>query len=277
MPSVGVDSIDVAALTAAGVPVANTAGAERARSVAEWAVGAALDAVPAASPGPTGGMREGGWPQLEVAARGPERSHTQRVGVARHRRDRRGGGAAVRGARLPGRRTGRGARPEAGGRTGRSTTCSPTPTSSSSPAAHARDAGLLGAGAARPASGGALLVNVARGRHRAGRRHARRAGEGGWPGRRSTYSRGTPAGGPPASAPTRTSCSPRMRRARPASRSSTSSSVVRDNITAAVQGRHVKNVVNGMKPQVHQPLAETLPGRVAPRRREYVHRVRAML
>src|SRR5206468_1986259 len=41
MPSVGVDSCDLDALTAAAVPVANTAGAN-ARSVAEWAVGAAF-------------------------------------------------------------------------------------------------------------------------------------------------------------------------------------------------------------------------------------------
>src|SRR5262245_24193356 len=41
MPQVGVDSCDLPALTVAGVPVANTAGAN-ARAVAEWTVAAAL-------------------------------------------------------------------------------------------------------------------------------------------------------------------------------------------------------------------------------------------
>lgn len=79
MPSVGVDSCDLEALTAAGVPVANTAGANH-RSVAEWALAAALDL----SRGITWAdrrMREGGWSQLETAARGADEISKQRVGI----------------------------------------------------------------------------------------------------------------------------------------------------------------------------------------------------
>ena len=79
MPSVGVDSIDVDALTAAGVPVANTAGAN-ARSVAEWALSAALDLSRQLSWADRR-MREGGWPQLEAAARGSDELANRRVGV----------------------------------------------------------------------------------------------------------------------------------------------------------------------------------------------------
>ncbi|GAA4637950.1 D-2-hydroxyacid dehydrogenase [Actinoallomurus vinaceus] len=79
MPSVGVDAIDVDALTAAGVPVANTAGAN-ARSVAEWALSAALDLSRQLSWADRR-MREGGWPQLEAAARGSDELANRRVGV----------------------------------------------------------------------------------------------------------------------------------------------------------------------------------------------------
>jgi D-3-phosphoglycerate dehydrogenase len=79
MPSVGVDAVDVDALTAAGVPVANTAGAN-ARSVAEWALGAALDLSRQLSWADRR-MREGGWPQLETAARGSDELANRRVGV----------------------------------------------------------------------------------------------------------------------------------------------------------------------------------------------------
>ncbi|GAB3987068.1 hydroxyacid dehydrogenase [Actinoallomurus acanthiterrae] len=79
MPSVGVDSLDVDALTAAGVPVANTAGAN-ARSVAEWALSAALNLSRQLSWADRR-MREGGWPQLEAAARGSDELANRRVGV----------------------------------------------------------------------------------------------------------------------------------------------------------------------------------------------------
>jgi D-3-phosphoglycerate dehydrogenase len=79
MPQVGVDSCDLAALAAAGVPVANTAGAN-ARSVAEWAVGAAFVLCRRLAWGDRQ-VRAGGWPQPEMLRRGTRELHTQRVGV----------------------------------------------------------------------------------------------------------------------------------------------------------------------------------------------------
>ncbi|TDC69935.1 3-phosphoglycerate dehydrogenase [Actinomadura sp. GC306] len=79
MPAVGTDSLDVAALTAAGVPVANAAGFN-ARGVAEWAVGAAF-ALCRHLAWADRGVRAGGWPQMEVVARRPREVHTQRVGI----------------------------------------------------------------------------------------------------------------------------------------------------------------------------------------------------
>jgi phosphoglycerate dehydrogenase-like enzyme len=79
MPAVGTDSIDVAALTAAGVPVANAAGFN-ARGVAEWAVGAAFALCRNLAWGDRA-VRAGGWPQMEMAGRHPREIHTQRVGV----------------------------------------------------------------------------------------------------------------------------------------------------------------------------------------------------
>lgn len=79
MPQVGVDSCDLEALTAAGVPVANTAGAN-ARSVAEWAVGAAFALCRQLAWGDRR-MREGAWPQPELLARGTREVRSLRVGV----------------------------------------------------------------------------------------------------------------------------------------------------------------------------------------------------
>jgi D-3-phosphoglycerate dehydrogenase len=79
MPAVGTDSIDVAALAAAGVPVANAAGAN-ARSVAEWAVGAAFALTRHLAWGDRR-VREGGWPQAELLARGCREVRSQRVGI----------------------------------------------------------------------------------------------------------------------------------------------------------------------------------------------------
>ncbi|MFD0540426.1 NAD(P)-dependent oxidoreductase [Actinomadura luteofluorescens] len=79
MPAVGIDSIDVAAWAAAGVPVANAAGFN-ARGVAEWAVGAAFALCRSLARGDRA-VRAGGWPQMEMAALGPREIHTQRVGV----------------------------------------------------------------------------------------------------------------------------------------------------------------------------------------------------
>ncbi len=75
-PQVGVDSCDLDALTAAGVAVANTAGANT-RAVAEWAVGAAF-ALCRKLAWTDRRIREGGWPQLEIRGR---ELHVQRVGI----------------------------------------------------------------------------------------------------------------------------------------------------------------------------------------------------
>lgn len=79
MPSVGVDSCDLGALAAAGVPVANTAGAN-ARAVAEWAMAATFD-LSRSLTWADRRMREGGWPQLEAAAHGADEVTGRRVGV----------------------------------------------------------------------------------------------------------------------------------------------------------------------------------------------------
>ncbi|MFC4055430.1 NAD(P)-dependent oxidoreductase [Actinomadura syzygii] len=79
MPAVGTDSIDVAALTAAGVPVANAAGFN-ARGVAEWALGAAFSLCRNLAWGDRA-VRAGEWPQMEMTARTPREIHTQRVGI----------------------------------------------------------------------------------------------------------------------------------------------------------------------------------------------------
>ncbi|WP_395110559.1 NAD(P)-dependent oxidoreductase [Actinomadura sp. SCN-SB] len=78
-PSVGTDSVDVDMLAKAGIPVANTAGAN-ARGVAEWALGAALVLCRHLAWADRG-VRAGGWPQRELLARNPREIHTQRVGI----------------------------------------------------------------------------------------------------------------------------------------------------------------------------------------------------
>ena len=67
MPSVGVDTINLAACAAAGVPVANTAGAN-ARSVAEWCLAATLALFRKTVEG-DGAVRRGEWPQISLGAR----------------------------------------------------------------------------------------------------------------------------------------------------------------------------------------------------------------
>jgi phosphoglycerate dehydrogenase-like enzyme len=77
--AVGVDSLDMAALTEAGVVVATPAGLN-ARSVAEWCLGAAL-AVARSLVWVDTRVRDGGWPQLELPERGSMELHGRRVGV----------------------------------------------------------------------------------------------------------------------------------------------------------------------------------------------------
>jgi D-3-phosphoglycerate dehydrogenase len=78
-PSVGTDSVDLDALAARGIPVANTAGAN-ARSVAEWAVGATIS-VARSMAWADRQIRAGGWPQMEVVTRSLGEIGGLRVGV----------------------------------------------------------------------------------------------------------------------------------------------------------------------------------------------------
>jgi len=78
-PSVGVDSLDVDGLAEHGIAVANTAGAN-AVSVAEWCVGASY-AVLRWLAFADAQTRAGGWPQLEIAARGGGEVAGRRVGI----------------------------------------------------------------------------------------------------------------------------------------------------------------------------------------------------
>ncbi|GAA3201451.1 NAD(P)-dependent oxidoreductase [Actinocorallia longicatena] len=75
-PQVGTDSLDLDALTARGVVVANTGGAN-VRSVAEWAVGAAF-ALCRRTAFADRRMREGRWLQRGIGGR---ELHAQRVGI----------------------------------------------------------------------------------------------------------------------------------------------------------------------------------------------------
>ena len=78
-PSVGLDNIDLEALTAGGVIVANTAGLN-APSVAEWCFGAAF-AVARSLAWVDGRVRAGDWPQFEFPERGSTEVAGLRVGV----------------------------------------------------------------------------------------------------------------------------------------------------------------------------------------------------
>ena len=78
-PSVGLDNLDLDALTVAGVVVSNTAGLN-ASSVAEWCLGAAF-AVARHLVWVDRQVRAGGWPQLELPERGSTELAGLRVGV----------------------------------------------------------------------------------------------------------------------------------------------------------------------------------------------------
>jgi phosphoglycerate dehydrogenase-like enzyme len=78
-PAVGLDNIDLDALTATGVVVANTAGLN-APSVAEWCLAAAF-AVARSLVWVDRRVRDGDWPQLELPERGSTELAGLRVGV----------------------------------------------------------------------------------------------------------------------------------------------------------------------------------------------------
>jgi D-3-phosphoglycerate dehydrogenase len=78
-PTVGVDSLDVAALTARGVVLANAAGANS-RAVAEWCLAGAL-AVARSLVWAHEQVRAGRWPQLEIATRGSSEIASLRIGI----------------------------------------------------------------------------------------------------------------------------------------------------------------------------------------------------
>jgi D-3-phosphoglycerate dehydrogenase len=78
-PSVGVPGHDIAALDAAGVPLANAAGFN-AVAVAEWVLGA-LFGVARHLTWVERELREGRWPQVDVIARGPFEIGGRRVGI----------------------------------------------------------------------------------------------------------------------------------------------------------------------------------------------------
>ncbi|MGW7481620.1 NAD(P)-dependent oxidoreductase [Nonomuraea muscovyensis] len=75
-PSVGVDGHDPAALAAAGVPLANTAGVN-AVAVSEWCLAAALS-LARRLPAADAAVRAGGWPQLDL---GPRELSGRRAGI----------------------------------------------------------------------------------------------------------------------------------------------------------------------------------------------------
>jgi phosphoglycerate dehydrogenase-like enzyme len=78
-PSAGLDTVDVLACTAAGVPVANSGDANSV-GVAEWCIGATF-AVLRSLAYADREVREGRWPQLELAQRGGGELAGRRVGV----------------------------------------------------------------------------------------------------------------------------------------------------------------------------------------------------
>ena len=78
-PSVGLDNLDLEALTSAGVVVANTAGLN-APSVAEWCLAAAF-AVARSIVWVDGRIRAGDWPQLELGERGSTEIAGLRAGI----------------------------------------------------------------------------------------------------------------------------------------------------------------------------------------------------
>lgn len=78
-PGSGVDDYDVAGLTEAGIPIANTSGVTG-PSMAEWCVGAAISLVRRIADADRW-VRSGEWPQLKLADRGSVELASLRVGI----------------------------------------------------------------------------------------------------------------------------------------------------------------------------------------------------
>ncbi|XRQ05528.1 NAD(P)-dependent oxidoreductase [Actinomadura welshii] len=249
MPAVGTDSLDLAALTEAGVPVANAAGFN-ARGVAEWAVGASF-ALCRHLAWADRGVRAGGWPQADVIARRPREIHSQRVGIVGF------GAIGAETARLFAalgcavsywtRRP----RPEAAARYRELDDLLATsdivvlalPLTDET-------RGLIGPERLALLPEGALLVNVARGgivpddAIVAALESGRLAGAA-----LDVFDEEPLPEGHPLRAQEDVLLSPHAAGASIQSQLNLVS-FVRDNVTAAVQGRDVQNVVNGMSPQV---------------------------
>ncbi|MFF5258459.1 NAD(P)-dependent oxidoreductase [Actinomadura viridis] len=251
MPSVGTDSVDGAALAAAGVPLANVAGAN-ARAVAEWAVGAAFALCRHLAWGDRR-VREGGWPQMELLARGPREIHTQRVGVLGY------GAIGEEAARLFGALGcavsywSRRRRPEASAiyREPDDLLAVSDILVVALPLAP-ETAGLLDAGRLGLLPDGALLVNVARGGIApdgavlAALESGRLAGAA-----LDVFEEEPPPAGHPLRAHENVLLSPHAAGGTGQAQINIISAV-RDNIEAAVMGRPVTNVVNGVNPQIRR-------------------------
>jgi D-3-phosphoglycerate dehydrogenase len=251
MPSVGVDSCDLPALTGARVPVANTAGAN-ARSVAEWAVGAAFALCRQLAWGDRR-IRAGEWPQSALLARGVREIHTQRVGILGY------GAIGAEAARLFG-----------------ALGCPVsywTRTPRTGVAATYRDlddllassdllvvalpltpgtTGLLGTERLALLPAGALLVNVARGGIVDERALCAALDEGRLGGAAlDVFADEPPPAGSPLRAQENVLLSPHVAGGTGQAQMNIFSQVV-ENITAAATGHPVKNVVNGVAPEIHR-------------------------
>jgi D-3-phosphoglycerate dehydrogenase len=249
MPAVGVDRLDLAALTAADVPVANAAGFN-ARGVAEWVIGAAFALCRNLAWGDRA-MRAGGWPQAELAGRNPREVHTQRVGIVGF------GAIGAETARLFAalgcavsywtRRR----RPEAAATYRELDDLMATsdilvlalPLT-------AETRGMIGPERLALLPDGALLVNVARGGIAPDDAVLGALDSGRLAGAAlDVYDREPLPPGHPLRSRENVLLSPHAAGSTVQSRLNLITEV-RDNVTAAVQGRDVRNIVNGVKPQV---------------------------
>ncbi|HEU5159044.1 MAG TPA: NAD(P)-dependent oxidoreductase [Streptosporangiaceae bacterium] len=251
MPQVGVDSCDLDALAAAGVPLANAAGAN-ARAVAEWAVGAAFALCRRLAWGDRR-VRAGEWPQAELLRRGSRELHTRRVGMLGF------GAIGAEAARLfaalgcPVSYWSRRARPEADAtyRDLDDLLATSDILVVAVPLNH-DTSGLLGAEKLALLPQGAMVINVARGgivdedALRAGLDEGRLGGAA-----LDVFDAEPPPAGHPLRAHEDVLLSPHVAGGTGEAQLNIISFVV-ENIAAAVAGRPVRNVVNGVDPVVRR-------------------------